>query len=355
MKMPKKLVFLIIIALISLLIWIYHTSNFDYNSSVLVLKQNNYFRSTLIQPSNTSCNRNPFLVIIITSYVGHVELRSAHRRAMPPDYLASLRVTRIFLLAKIPTNERYITQEAINDENNTYGDILQGSFFENYRNLTHKHLMGLEWASSICKNASFILKVDDDTVFNFNRTYNFLKKLPKGDKNLLMGYVLNNTLPRRNKQNKWYVTFEEYNRNIYPPYLSGWYYIISPKIASVMCEEAMYNTYFWIDDIFVTGLLSESLGLKLKELPKNFWLEYYELLECCLRDMVTKSMKCDYVVGPNGGRNNLIVEFNEAYNNCQARNCTQRPKDHDLKTDCIVGKERAIFSDGQAEVHHINL
>lgn len=50
---------------------------------------------------------NPFLVIIVTSYVGHVELRSAHRRAMTPEYLSSLRVTRVFLLAKIPPNERY--------------------------------------------------------------------------------------------------------------------------------------------------------------------------------------------------------------------------------------------------------
>lgn len=249
---------------------------------------------------------------------------------------------------------RYITQEAIIDESNTFNDILQGSFYENYRNLTYKHLMGLEWASSECNKVSYILKIDDDTVFNIKKTYEFLKTLPKDDE-LLMGYILNYTLPKRNKQNKWYVTFDEYPRSIYPPYLSGWYYIISPKVASLICDEAMYNSFFWIDDIFVTGLLIESLGLKLKQLPDKYWLEYYEQLECCLRDMITKSIKCEYVIGPNGGRENLIVEFNEAYANCERwKNCTIR-SDYDIKKACIVTKERTIFSNGQPEVHHINL
>lgn len=48
----------------------------------------------------------PYLIIIVTSYVGHVELRSAHRRAMPKKLLDSMNVTRIFLLAKIPPHEK---------------------------------------------------------------------------------------------------------------------------------------------------------------------------------------------------------------------------------------------------------
>lgn len=217
--------------------------------------------------------------------------------------------------------------------------------------------MGLKWASSECQTASYILKVDDDTVFNIDKTYEFLKKIPVSDRDdLVMGYILNNTKPRRNEQNKWFVTWEEYPRSIYPSYLSGWYYIMSPKIAAVITDEAIYHPFFWIDDIFVTGLLTEALGIQLKQLPQDYWLEYYELLECCLRDMMQKSIKCDYVVGPNGGRTNLIVEFNEAYANCSKRsNCTSRLKDHILKKECVMFRDRAIFSDGRAEIHHINL
>ncbi|XP_032521436.2 beta-1,3-galactosyltransferase 5-like [Danaus plexippus] len=350
--MTKKVVAFILIALLSLVVWVYRSSNFEYNNNIVLIKQNTLFKHALINPLNTTCDRHPLFVIIVTSYVGHVELRSAHRRAMPLEYLAAHNATRVFLLAKIPGNERYITQEAINDESNTFGDILQGQFYENYRNLTYKHLMGLQWASTTCSAASFILKVDDDTVFNFERTYEYIKTLSTNKSNSLIGYILNNTQPRRNTENKWFVTYEEYPRSVYPQYLSGWYYIITPDAARIISQEATYHPYFWIDDIFVTGLLTESLGLKLKQLPLNYWLEYYELLECCLRDMIKKSIVCDYTVGPNGSRNNLIVEFNEAYRNCHKwGNCT-RPNDYNLKKECVVSRERTIFSDGKAIIDH---
>ncbi|CAK1553924.1 unnamed protein product [Leptosia nina] len=300
----------------------------------------NKLRNTMKDPQH--------LLIIVTSYVGHVELRSAHRRAMPADYLASKNTSRIFLLAKIPSAERYITQSAIEDEHKIYGDILQGSFYEHYRNLTYKHLMGLQWAST-CHTA-FILKVDDDTVFNFDLTINFLSKVPTQDQ-FIMGYVLNNTLPRRNRENKWYVTMEEYPGQLYPPYLSGWYYIISPKTAASISNEAQYHPYFWIDDILVTGILTEYLGIKLHRLPKDFWLEYYEQVECCLRDMIKKNIQCDFIVGPNGGRNNLLVEFNEGYKNCN--NCVKRKQK--LRDTCIMNRDRAIFSDGIGVVNKVIL
>lgn len=46
--------------------------------------------------------------------------------------------------------------------------------------------MGLKWASSECQTASYILKVDDDTVFNINKTYEFLKKIPVSDRDDLV-------------------------------------------------------------------------------------------------------------------------------------------------------------------------
>ncbi|XP_059053275.1 beta-1,3-galactosyltransferase 5 [Achroia grisella] len=354
--MKRKYINFLLIFIATLVTWIWWSSNNEVNNTILFLKQNNYYiKDTLISPSSEACIEKQFLVIIVTSYVGHVELRSIHRRAMPSSLLKSMNITRIFLLAKIPPNERYITQEAIKDESRIFDDILQGSFQENYRNLTYKHLMGLQWASTVCI-PSYILKVDDDIVYNLESTHKLLLEINKSNDNLLMGYMLNNTKPRRNKQNKWYVTWEEYPRNEYPPYLSGWYYITTSKIAARICEEAIYHPYFWIDDIFVTGIVPEVLDIKLKQLPKDYWLEYYELLECCLTDMVMKSIQCHYVVGPNGGRDSLLLEFNEALRNCDNwKNCTQRTSEKSLKDVCVVNKERNIFSKGNAEVHFVSL
>ncbi|XP_068618987.1 beta-1,3-galactosyltransferase 5-like [Battus philenor] len=351
--MMRRKQIIIILALVIVIIYIYKGfKSTDKHYINITNIENSFMRNILIQP-NISCYDNLF-IIIVTSYVGHVELRSAHRRAMSSNLLRSMNATRIFLLAKIPEREKYITQEAVQDESNIFGDILQGSFVENYRNLTHKHLMGLQWSSHFCSNVSFILKVDDDIVFNINKTYEFLSKMTKRE-NLIMGYMLNDTIPRRNKQNKWYVTQEEYSKNSYPPYLSGWYYIITPSIAHTISQEAQYHYPFWIDDIFITGILTDVLGIKLRQFPKKFWLEYYELLECCIKDMVISSIQCDYVVGPNGGRNNLIFEFNEALEECNKKNCSKRSDTQILNKVCVNDKERMIFSDGHAEIEHIKL
>lgn len=216
--------------------------------------------------------------------------------------------------------------------------------------------MGLHWISSHYNNTRYILKVDDDTVFNLEQTYKMLSNLKNNhSNNFLMGYILNDTKPRRNRQNKWFVTWDEYEYNNYPPYLSGWYYITTPQVASSVCKVAAYHKYFWIDDIFVTGILTESLGITLRQLPNRYWLEYYELLECCLRDMIEKNIKCTYVVGPNGGRNNLILEFNEAYKNCENKsNCVENAT-RSLKKECVAYRSRAIFSDGQSKIERVRL
>lgn len=353
--MKRKLIVLAIF-IVSLITWIYRSSNSEFNKTIKFIKTNsNFLKNIIIAPSNGSCEKNQFLVILVTSYVGHVELRSAHRRAMPHEVLSTMNTTRIFLLAQIPDKEKYIKQEAINDESLLYGDILQGSFVEHYRNLTYKHLMGLRWASNVCQKVSYILKVDDDTVFDFDKTFKLLQGNIDLD-NTLLGYMLNYTKPRRNKDNKWYVTWDEYPRNVYPSYLSGWYYITTPKVVSRIVDEALYHPYFWIDDVLVTGILTEALNIKLQHVPNGFWLEYYELLECCLGDMIKKSIRCEFTVGPNGGRDNLIIEFNNAVKNCNAwRNCTERSISKPLKSVCVMFHDRRIFSEGQAEVELLKL
>ncbi|KAJ8713986.1 hypothetical protein PYW08_007606 [Mythimna loreyi] len=238
-------------------------------------------KNVSIQP--LPITNNPFLVIIVTSYVGHVKLRSAHRKAYPAEELRKINATRVFLIAQIPDQEKGITQSAINDESETFGDILQGTFDDTYRNLTHKLLMGLVWASTACQDASFILKVDDDTVYNLEKTYEVLKSVDYSTP-ILLGYINKDVKPERNKKSKYYVTLDEYPRQVYPPYLSGFYYITTPRVAAALCDEAIYHPYLCIEDIFVTGILAEALNIMLTELPNTYWID--------------NIMNCDYVVGP---------------------------------------------------------
>ncbi|KAJ2938775.1 hypothetical protein O0L34_g781 [Tuta absoluta] len=351
--MQNKLKALIAIAIFISILWMYRVSvSTTEKAESVIFKKYESHNDYLLQPATSVCAQRSRLVIIVTSYVGHVELRSAHRRAMPAELLQTLNASRVFLLAKIPSRETSIVQEAIKNENEIFGDLLQGAFDEHYRNLTLKHLMGLRWASTRCANAAYILKIDDDTVFRLDKTYNLLSQIKDLDKSqLLLGYMLNNTIPKRQKHNKWYVSWEEFGRSVYPSYLSGWYYITTPQVAAALVEEALYHPPFWIDDVFITGILAEATGIKLRNLPKGFWMEYYEQVECCIKDMIEKNIKCDRAVGPNGNRNNLIVEFNTALSDCDERKeCASNTAIAPL---CVVGKERTIFSDGRGDIQAV--
>jgi len=57
--------------------------------------------------------------------------------------------------------------QAIKYENCLYQDIIQEEFFDSYRNLTYKVAMTLKWISTYCPQASYILKTDDDMIFEY--------------------------------------------------------------------------------------------------------------------------------------------------------------------------------------------
>lgn len=66
-------------------------------------------------------------ILLVTSYVGHDEVRAAHRAAISAATLRELNIFRVFLLAKVPSTEKYITQNAIESENRHFDDIVQGN------------------------------------------------------------------------------------------------------------------------------------------------------------------------------------------------------------------------------------
>lgn len=65
-------------------------------------------------------------ILLVTSYVGHSNLRSDHRKVLSGTILRRLNLMRVFLLAKIPDYVNSIEQESIEEEHRKFNDILQG-------------------------------------------------------------------------------------------------------------------------------------------------------------------------------------------------------------------------------------
>lgn len=295
-------------------------------------------------------------IFVITSYEGHIELRSAIRRAVPDTKLREMKLKRIFLLGKVLENDQAaVSQQSIQSEYNRFGDIIQGDFLEAYRNLTIKNLMGLSWVSNYCPNAKFIIKMDDDIVFDFHKVVKKITELNPAE-DFMMGYVYRGVTPKRDLANKWYVSYTEYTKMLYPPYLSGWFYITTPRVASQLANLSEQVPYFWVEDVYITGMLVNALKIQLIDVQELFTANS-AFLECCMRDYRQYKYHCDVVVGPNGGDNNLIFKFNQVMGKCQLeKECVERPEEKSTKFTCVAEfKELPINAKGDSLIENVPL
>nr|XP_023012955.1 beta-1,3-galactosyltransferase 1-like [Leptinotarsa decemlineata] len=306
-----------------------------------------------IQHNSNTCKGDTSIkaIFLVTSYFGNVETRSAMRRAFSSEDLKHLNFRRVFLLGRAPS-DKYTSQKSVADEGQRFGDLIQGNFIEAYKNLTYKHVMGLKWASKFCSSAKYIVKMDDDIVVNIEKVTEILDSLKMPSrKNVIAGYILRNMQPIREPANKWYVTAEEYNSSSYPPFVSGWFYVTTPETAANLVKLSKTNKYFWIDDTYVTGILANQLKIRHFDIGKYFAV-HSEYMECCLDDIRIRNLKCDYLIGPNGGNNNLFYEFNNAVSICNLNLCKDRMRP--LNETCVSKKVHSLGK-GKASIRNYKL
>lgn len=300
------------------------------------------------------CNAT-FLIWIITSYAGDPSARSALRRAYVKEELQTLGIERIFLLGKLNDHDKkrtHVSQEALLDESRRFNDILQGDFLDTYKNLTFKHLMGLQWATNNCKHVRYIMKMDDDIIVNI---YDLLEKLHSGiiEKDSLAGYIMKNMVPVREPANKWYVSQTEYADNIYPDFVSGWLYITNSQVTSQLINYAeSFHKYFWIDDVFVTGILRKGLNIKVQDISKIYTTDH-RYLECCIKGK-TSLLKCEFLIGPNGGDTELQVRFKEFAKFCHT-NCFIRAENNFVGKTCIIAYKEPYLQKGVFQINPVKI
>ncbi|XP_077300281.1 beta-1,3-galactosyltransferase 5-like [Arctopsyche grandis] len=206
------------------------------------------------------CNESavsPFLLVLVHSAPQHVAERNTIRSTWG-RYNESVKL--IFMLGS--TNSSTL-QRRIVDEDNAWKDIVQGNFYDTYRNLTYKHVMALKWTTYFCMSAKYILKADDDIFVNTPYLLKFLERdfSPYGARKLILCSQYSKSSVKRSYRSKWRVSPLEYPRKIYPPYCAGFGIIYSSDVAFNLYKKAQESTYFWIDDVHVTGTLAYQLHL----------------------------------------------------------------------------------------------
>ncbi|XP_027836757.2 beta-1,3-galactosyltransferase 5-like [Aphis gossypii] len=253
--------------------------------------------------------------VLVHSHVDHFERRRAIRQSYRRTELDRLGFRHVFMVG-LPSSGDVatdrVTQERLFRESSRHGDVVQGNFREAYRNLTYKHAMGLTWFAARCPRSDHVVKMDDDIAVNLYKLHDVLGRADNRD---LAGCVIV-AKPIRDESNKWYVSRAEFAGDSYPPFLSGWLYAAKAvSVGRLLRAIEVRERYFWIDDLYVTGILAERAGLELTDLRPDFETDPGPV-HCC----VLKRQRCDFLAAPTGDDWTLLQRYAEQLTRCKATN-----------------------------------
>uniref|UniRef100_UPI0037E9BCA4 beta-1,3-galactosyltransferase 2-like n=1 Tax=Semicossyphus pulcher TaxID=241346 RepID=UPI0037E9BCA4 len=205
----------------------------------------------------------PFLVILIATEARQVEARNAIRQTWGNESVApTLGIVRLFMLGKRSGELGLLQQKMLEAESRRYHDIIQQDFADTYNNLTLKTLMGLNWVAIHCPQASYVMKTDTDMFVNTEYLiYKLLRPEVKPLTNYLTGHNMRDFSPNRDKQNKWYMSVEEYPGDRYPPFCSGTGYVFSGDLATKIYRTSLSIPHLHLEDVYV-GVCLAKLGLE---------------------------------------------------------------------------------------------
>lgn len=123
----------------------------------------------------------------------------------------------VFLVGQ---SENLTTNQLVIEEFQDHNDILQlNDFIDSYDFITRKVMKGFKWIAMYCKNAQYVLRINDDVLVNTFSLINFFKNISY-KQNQLYGHLLRKSLPIR-FQHKHQVSKFEFDREFYPDYPEG--------------------------------------------------------------------------------------------------------------------------------------
>ena len=137
---------------------------------------------------------------------------------------------------------------------------MQERFIDSYYNLTVKSLMLVKWVTQNCVRFSYVLKADDDVFVNVKNLLDIIMR--SGNPELLVGHLLIRARPIRDPYNKWFVPKYMMETHEYPDYLEGPAYLMSTRMARRLLEASHRVPIFHMEDVYLTGMLSRSIGVK---------------------------------------------------------------------------------------------
>ncbi|XP_070387553.1 beta-1,3-galactosyltransferase 5-like isoform X2 [Dermacentor albipictus] len=213
----------------------------------------------VLDSSRCRSHRDLFLAVFVHSAPAHFGRRRAIRETWGNASALAAATARAMALVFL-VGQAAGLEGALRAESAAHGDLVMGNFVDSYHNLTYKHVMGLKWVASRCGQARYVLKTDDDVFMDLFQVSAQLE--PRAPARLLMCGLIRRPYVKRSQRSKWRVSFREYRPHRYPPYCSGWAIFMSPDVVRELYRASADVPYFWVDDVLVTGILAQRLGIE---------------------------------------------------------------------------------------------
>ncbi|KAM9856109.1 UDP-GlcNAc:betaGal beta-1,3-N-acetylglucosaminyltransferase 7, like [Aulostomus maculatus] len=203
------------------------------------------------------------LLMVVKSVIEQHDRREAVRQTWGKEHTVDGKKIKTLFLLGSPTTGKDIKnlQKLIEFEDLIYGDILQWDFMDTFFNLTLKEVNFLKWFDIYCSGVQFIFKGDDDVFVN---THNLLELIgfkveDHKEAELFIGDTISKAIPIRNRQSKYYIPKELYDKP-YPPYVGGGGFLMSSQLARRLFVVSEDLELYPIDDVFL-GMCLQKLHL----------------------------------------------------------------------------------------------
>ncbi|CAF2161312.1 BnaA07g09340D [Brassica napus] len=206
------------------------------------------------------------LVIGVFSTANNFKRRMAVRRTwMQYDDVRSGRVAvRFFVgLHKSPIVNLELWNEA-----RTYGDVQLMPFVDYYSLISWKTLAICIFGTEV-DSAKFVMKTDDDAFVRVDEVLLSLS-LINNTRGLVYGLINSDSQPIRNPASKWYISYEEWPEEKYPPWAHGPGYIVSRDIAESVSK------LFKEGNLKMFKLEDVAMGIWIADLRKHGLEPHYE-------------------------------------------------------------------------------
>jgi len=218
-------------------------------------------------------------VIVVCSAVENIARRDAIRGSWgSPEHLSRLGLRVVYVMGRVEGRDGDVSVEA-----RRHGDVVQADFVDSYSNLGVKSLAALRWVAQSAACARFVVKTDDDVFVNTPLLSRDLAAT--AHRRFVMGHVIARAQPVRTPGAKWFTPTSLFAADVYPTYVSGAAYVISGDAVGLLLSAAAGSPVFWIEDVYVTGMLARAAGL---QLIVNGKLDGYRAMpdDCAVRNHI---------------------------------------------------------------------